>query len=83
MKVLHVISTMLTGGAQRLLVDIMPILSKEIEVTVLVNDLKQTSFEDALIQKCIRIETLGCKNIYSPVNIWKIRKYCYQLRTWK
>lgn len=75
MKVLHVISTMLTGGAQRLLVDIMPILSKEIEVTVLVNDLKQTSFEDALIQKCIRIETLGCKNIYSPVNIWKIRKY--------
>ena len=75
MKVLHVISTMLTGGAQRLIVDIMPIISEKNDVTVLVNNLNHTSFEKTLIQNGIRLETLRYKNLYSPFNIWKIRKY--------
>jgi len=75
MKVLHVISTLETGGAQRLLVDMLPIMGKREEMTVLVNLSEETPFLMALQEAGVKVKSLNYRRLYSPLNICKIRRH--------
>lgn len=75
MKVLHVVSTLRTGGAQRLIAELLPIMNEQESAAVLVNMLENTPFEQALKKAGVNILSLGRKNLYNPLSIWRIRKY--------
>ena len=77
MKVLHVITSLRTGGAEHLMVDLLPQL-RELgnEVELLVFDGTHTAFFDELEQKGIKIHSLGTGgNVYHPRNIFKLMKF--------
>lgn len=75
MKVLHIISSLEIGGAQRLLADLLPLINKFCDITVLTLQDKPSPFIPILYENGIKVECLKCKNIYSLYNIFKIRKY--------
>jgi len=75
MKLLHVISSMEVGGAQRLLSDLLPVQKKQgMDVSLLVYE----DIDNALTQKIktadIPILSLGQANYKNPLNIWRIRR---------
>ena len=77
------ITTLDIGGAERLMVDLLPLLNtggNEVEL-LLFNGLK-TPFKDELQKKGIRIHELSCwkgikhhYEVYNPVNVIKLRKF--------
>jgi glycosyltransferase involved in cell wall biosynthesis len=69
MKILHIISSLEIGGAQRLLSDILPLMAKENEVTLLVNKEVDNDFATKIKSAGISIIECGCPNIHSPKNI--------------
>lgn len=77
MKVLHIINSLNSGGAEKLVTDLCIAYLKEgIAVELALLSGKQTVFMDRLLKKCpeIKIHILGePKNIYSPKHIIKIR----------
>ena len=81
MKILHVITSLHTGGAEHLMVDLLPRLSKMgNEVELLVFDGFRTPFYEQLEEQGIVIHSLSIGgNVYNPLNIfrlvWFIRKY--------
>lgn len=77
MKILHVITSLRTGGAEHLMVDLLPRLCDlGNEVELLVFDGTRTSFYDELEQKGIKIHSLGIGgNVYHPRNIFKLSKF--------
>ena len=71
------ITSLCTGGAEHLMVDLLPKL-RELgnEVELLVFDGKRTPFYEELEQKGIKIHSLGIGgNVYHPRNLFKLRKY--------
>ena len=77
MKILHVITSLRTGGAEHLMVDLLPRL-RDLgnEVELLIFDGTRTSFYEELEQKGIKIHSLGIGgNVYHPRNILKLRKF--------
>lgn len=76
-KILHVITSLRTGGAEHLMVDLLPrlrYLGNEVEL--LIFDGTRTAFYDELEQKGIKIHSLGVGgNVYHPRNILKLRKF--------
>lgn len=77
MKILHVITSLTTGGAEHLMVDLLPRL-RDLgnEVELLIFDGTRTAFYEELEQKGIRIHSLGIGgNVYHPRNIFKLRKF--------
>lgn len=75
MKILHVITSLRTGGAEKLMVDLLPRMNETGEIVDLcVFDGVKTPFYDALQQRNVKIYALG-SSVYSPLNIWKL----YQL----
>ncbi len=77
MKILHVITSLRTGGAEHLMVDLLPQL-RELgnEVELLVFDGTRTDFYEELEQKGIKIHSLGTGgNVYHPRNIFKLMKF--------
>ncbi len=77
MKILHVITSLRTGGAEHLMVDLLPRL-RDLgnEVELLIFDGTRTSFYEELEQKGIKIHSLGIgRNVYHPRNIFKLRKF--------
>ena len=77
MKILHVISTLQTGGAEHLMVDLLPALrdlGNEVEL-LLINGQK-TPFYKELESKGIIIHKLQENGrMYSPSHIFKVKKY--------
>ena len=77
MKILHVITSLKIGGAEKLLVDMLPILnSTGHNADVLVFDGTNTPFMQMLIDKGINVYHLsigGC--VYNPMNIFKLIPY--------
>lgn len=81
MKVLQIINSLGTGGAEKLLLDTIPLYrEKGIEMDVLVfwnnnhqfiNELKQLDCCKVIVLK----ESDNYKHIYSVSHIWKLRKY--------
>lgn len=76
MRILHVITSLHIGGAERLMTILLPRL-RDLgnEVELLVFDGSRTAFTDALIKDGIKIHSLDSTNVYSPLNILKLRKY--------
>lgn len=81
MKILHVITSLKTGGAEKLIVDTLPIFDeKGYTSEVLLFDGTDTPFKQMLIDKGISLYYLSIGgNVYNPINILKlipfIRKY--------
>lgn len=76
MKILQIINSLETGGAERLITETIPLLSKnghKVDLLVLKN--VETSFLNALKKKqCCDIFTLG-KSYYNPLYVFKMIKY--------
>lgn len=76
MRILHVITSLSIGGAERLMTILLPQL-RDLghEVELLVFNGTPTAFTDSLVESGIKIHSLDSKNVYSPTNITKLRKY--------
>ena len=77
MKILHVITSLRTGGAERLMVDLLPLLAqKGHQVHLLLFDGTRTPFFEMLESKGITIYSLGKgeQAMHNPLLIFKLRK---------
>ncbi|PIC77125.1 glycosyltransferase [Sporosarcina sp. P19] len=77
MKILHLISSLSSGGAQKLVEDTVPLMndSENIEVEVLVLNNENNVFDKNLIRKGIKIHVITLNRSRNPINIYYIRKY--------
>ena len=77
MKILHVITSLRTGGAEKLMVELLPRLKQYgYEVDLLLFDGTNTPFREALENKGIKVYDLGVGgSVYSIVKLFKLRKY--------
>lgn len=77
MKILHVITSLRTGGAEKLMVDLLPRLrDKGNEMELLLFDGTHTPFYNELNKYGIKIHHLGIGgNVYNPLNIFRLIKY--------
>ena len=79
MRILHVITSLRVGGAEKLMVDLLPRLRAcEGEIDLCVFDGVRTSFYEELEEKGVKIYALS-NSVYSLANLWKLiwltRKY--------
>lgn len=77
MKILHVITSLRTGGAEKLMVDLLPrlrVLGTDVEL--LLFDGTRTPFYDELEKTGIKIHHLSIGgNVYNPLNIIRLMTY--------
>ena len=76
MKILQVITSLDTGGAEKLISEISPMLrDKGHHVDVLAFDGADTAFKKALKDQGIKVYSLGkCCNVYNPLYIFRLAK---------
>ena len=76
MKILQVITSLSTGGAEKLISEIAPMLrDKGHQVDVLAFDGADTAFKKALIDKGIKVYSFGKScNVYNPLFIFRLAK---------
>lgn len=77
MKILHIITSLLTGGAEKLMVDLLPRMKDQghqIELCTFDNTI--TPFRLALEESGITIHSFhnGVQDVYNPLNIIRLRK---------
>lgn len=74
MKVLQIINSMATGGAEKLLLESIPLYAeKKIEMDLLVLDGKEYPFMVKLKSlNCCKIHSLNLSSVYNPLAIFKI-----------
>lgn len=74
MKILHVITSLRTGGAEKLMVDLLPRLkAKGLEVDLLLFDGTDTPFRQEIESKGIKVFDLGVGgSVYSPLRLFKL-----------
>ena len=77
MKVLHVITNLQMGGAEKLLTLLLPELKKRgLDVEILLLDGTRTSISEELENKSIKIHYLGfIKNVYHPLYLLKLIRF--------
>lgn len=76
MKVLHIINDLRVGGAEKLIVDMAPIMVKfGIHVDILVLQRQSNSFERQLKSCGVNIYSIKTRSLYCPSLILKMRKY--------
>ena len=74
MKILHVITSLRTGGAEKLMVDLLPRMKERgHEVDLCVFDGVRTPFYEELEHRGVKVIPLG-NSVYSPLNIGKLVK---------
>ena len=81
MKILHVITSLYTGGAERLMVDLLPLLKDNgnNEVDLLLINGVETLFKKEIEQKGVKVFSLSSTNdVYNPKNINRMRPYLKQ-----
>lgn len=76
-KVLHLINNLGSGGAEKLLEDLIPLMNKmeNIEADILLLTDKNNVFYNSLINKGIKVDVVKLKNMYDLRNIFEIRKH--------
>lgn len=75
MRILHLINAVEIGGAQRLLVDLLPRMAQEEDtVELAVYENLENDFTQRLRDAGIRIIVLGEKNYRNPLLVFKLRK---------
>ena len=76
MKILHIINHLNTGGAEKLLSDILlPLKEKCGSVDLLLLDGSNTYLKDKIEKMGIAIFSLGIGSVYNPFLIFKMKKY--------
>ena len=77
MKILHIITSLHIGGAEKLMVDLLPMFKKKgLNVELLLFDGTRTAFYNKLIDQGLIIHSLNERGqIYSPLNIIKLKNY--------
>lgn len=75
MKILHLISSLEIGGAQRLLSVLLPLQQKNNEVKLLVFKGVNTTFQTSIEASGIEVIDLYCANYYTPLIIKKLIPY--------
>ena len=77
MKILHIITSLRTGGAEKLMVDLLPRLRDfGNEVELLLFDGTQTPFYETLKKEGIKIHHLQIGgSVYNPLNLFRIIPY--------
>lgn len=75
MKILHVINNLGSGGAEKLLEEIVPLLNKKNDVDILLLTNKRNVFKESLIKKYINVSNIKYQNLYDPRNVIEINKY--------
>lgn len=79
MRILHVISSLEIGGAQRLLSDLLPLQKKLGNVVELLVFMKtNTAFQKSIEANGIKIVDLRCENFYNPLIVSKLIPYMKQ-----
>lgn len=74
MKILHVITSLAIGGAQRLLADILPLMSKTDEVSLLVYEQVDNFLYRHIVSAGITIISLDEQKFYNPTVVCRMRK---------
>lgn len=77
MRILHIITSLRTGGAEKLMVDLLPRL-RDLgnDVELLLFDGTRTPFYEELENTGIKIHTLSVGgNVYNPLNIFRTYRY--------
>lgn len=76
MKILHIINNLGTGGAERLISDLLPLMNehKNIEIELLVLNSNNSMFEEKLRSANITIHSLNTKT-KSILNVFKLSKF--------
>lgn len=74
MRILHVITSLEIGGAQRLLSDLLPLQAKTEDVTLLVYEWVENDFEQKVQEASVRIISLDEHNFHNPAVISRMRK---------
>ena len=72
MKILHIISSLETGGAQRLLTELLPLLALKENISLLIFNDIENEFQKKIISKHITLYSLKQKNFYNPLIILKL-----------
>ena len=82
MKILHIITSLATGGAEHLMVDLLPRLRElGYDVEILLFDGKHTPFYEQLEATGIAIHNLSMGgNVYHPRNLWRLTQFLCQHR---
>jgi len=77
MKILQIINSLDTGGAEKLLLETIPIyIEKGVEMDILVLNGKDYPFMTELKElNCCKIYSLGFQSVYNPIHIFKIIPY--------
>jgi len=80
LKVLHIINNLGSGGAEKLLEDLIPLMNqeKDVKADILLLTDKNNVFYDSLIKKSVKIDIIKYKNMYDPRNILEIKKYIHK-----
>lgn len=74
MKILHVITSLEIGGAQRLLSDLLPLQAKTEDVALLVYERVDNDFERKVVDAGVKIISLDEHNFHNPGVILNLRK---------
>jgi glycosyltransferase involved in cell wall biosynthesis len=80
MKILQIINSLATGGAEKLLLESIPIYA-ELGIDVhllLLNGSSQPFLEELKAKKCCTIHSLGTGSVYNPMHIFKIIPFLKQ-----
>lgn len=76
MKILHIINSLATGGAEKLIIETLPLLQKEtdLEVSLALLNAQETPFYNQLKKEntSIKIYELSKGSVYNPFNIFRI-----------
>lgn len=77
MKVLHIINNLGSGGAEKLLEDLIPLMNKmeNVEADILLLTDEKNVFHDSLINKGVKVDVVKYRNMYDFRNIFEIKKY--------
>lgn len=74
MRILHVITSLEIGGAQRLIADLLPLQVSKFDVTLLVYERVYNNFEKIVEEAGVTIISLDKHNYYNPSIILRMRK---------
>lgn len=73
MKILHIISSLEIGGAQRIITNLLPLINENSnEISLLVYEDIDNNFKRVLLSSGIKIYSLETKSIYNPIIIFKL-----------
>jgi glycosyltransferase involved in cell wall biosynthesis len=76
MKILQVINALRTGGAEKLIADLVPVMNTaDVKVDVLLFYEAEGPFMDKLRNSNVNIIHIKSGNLYSPLNIFRAAKY--------